>query len=154
MGNISAYLYNSSSHQLDLCDDLIEWQDVKLHIHIRSGVSISQSNRKRILEYMQYTKPSFSYMKHNSIVLLYDQKTKPPFFRSNVSGDIISHISSELSIWIIKNTSIDLQMIDVNISTCDYLISLKETQEILSCETSKDMPCETLHVIDNTNSDK
>ncbi len=84
-----------------------------------------------ILEYLQYMHPVLSYAYSGTIYLLYNPKNKPPFLRSNVANEIISYISSELSIWMVKNGLPDPRMLDVDITIVSYKTAVQDIVNII-----------------------
>jgi uncharacterized secreted protein with C-terminal beta-propeller domain len=118
MGN---YIYTSSKPTLSLCESLIDDNDdILINIQLYTCKNPNDNDSKRILDFLQFTHPTFCYMCHNKIWLVYNQKITPSFLRSNVASSVISYLTSELTIWIIQNMSLDLCMISINISIGDY----------------------------------
>jgi hypothetical protein len=123
---------------VDLCDDIINDQDdILIIVRLYAFNPINDTPTQKILEYLQYTNPTLCYMFKSTIYLVYDQSKNPPFLRSNVASDVISHLSSELTMFIVKNTSINLRMMNVHVSTADYALLLKQTNTFMSMSNFK-----------------
>jgi len=106
-------------------------KDILFIIRLHSHNKFTNATTQEVLEYLQYTNPSFSYMCRSAIYLVYDQNNKHPFLRSNIASDIIAHLSSELSMWIVKNTKIDLRTVGVNVLISDYEHLLKQANAFM-----------------------
>ena len=85
-----------------------------IHMHISNVLQNEDINS--ILEYIKDTGVAFAEIKHNKIYCTYDPTITEPLLRSNIISEIISYVASEFSIWIIKNTKIDLQMLNISLN--------------------------------------
>jgi hypothetical protein len=113
------------SYKKKLCDDILQDSDTYLiRSSIRSHDKIVDS--KYILNFLQKTQPVISYIHNRYIMLLYDGSKKRPVLRSNISGDILSTLSSEIAIYCIKNNICEPYTIDIDITLTTYEEGLKE----------------------------
>ena len=85
---------------------------IKIIIYTMQSLDDKQLNS--ILDYLKYTNYSHAETDRN-IIILYYHHTQPAFLRSNVHHEIISYISSELTIFLLKNLLIEPRMIQVSI---------------------------------------
>jgi hypothetical protein len=122
--------YFSKTKKNKLCEDIIEdHEDFAITINIYTMKPLSFCEPDIIMDYLQYTNPVLTYSHNNSIHLLYRPDKKLPFLRSNISGEIISYLSSELTIFLVKN-NIEPRMIDIHFLIEPYktlLCNLKTT---------------------------
>jgi uncharacterized secreted protein with C-terminal beta-propeller domain len=133
MGN---YIYPASKPTLSLCESLInDNDDILINVQLHTGTIPNDDESKKILDFLQFTHFTFCYMCHNTIWLVYNQKTTPSFLRSNVTSTAITYLTSELTIWILRNTFLDLHMISINISVGTYN-TLLETVNIYMTDTA------------------
>lgn len=108
-----AYSYFLTESKRKLCDDIIDDIDFTLHITIHSiGITPDYS---KLLEYLQSTNPILSYWYCKSIYLLYSPKQKYLNLRSNVSGDIISTLSGDITRYCLLNRVCDPYCVEVDI---------------------------------------
>lgn len=115
-----------SKKTVHLSDDLLnDDEEFVIKINIYTMKTFSLDDIQAILTYLQYTNPVVSYMYEHRIYLLYKPSKISPFLRSNKSGEIISYMSSELTLWLIKN-NIEPRMIDIHIEVREYKLLLDE----------------------------
>ena len=116
MGN---YFYSSKLKYL--CDGILpENTDMLIIIRIHTDKQLEDDIKNKLSDYLQYTNPTIINITKRTLYMLYNQKNKVSFLRSNNIADIISYLSSELAIWITKNSDIDLRMVGVSIMIGDY----------------------------------
>jgi hypothetical protein len=118
---------------VQLCDGLLEDDACfMLRIYIYTENKMSMEDRIKILESLQYTHSVYSFIDRSCISLLFNPNKQVPFLRSNVASDIISSMSSEIAMWLTKNTNLNLRMINVNINVNSYEILSDEFANILT----------------------
>ncbi len=123
-------LYSQPETRKKLCDDIIEDTDFSIQITIHSLGKFPDFTE--LLGYLQSTAPSLSYSYCKSIYLLYDAKNKHPVLRSNVSGEIIALMASDVTRYCIVNNICDPYYVEVDLVVEDHqlakahLISLME----------------------------
>ncbi len=116
---------STNNNTKKLCNDLIEDTDVFLiKVVIRSYNKLENGNR--ILDFLQKTGPAVSYQHGKFISLLYDASKKNVMLRSNVSGEILSTLSSEIAVYCIKSDICEPYMIDVEINITSYYEGIKD----------------------------
>ena len=116
--------YFSKTKKNKLCEDIIEDDEdflITINMHVMKPLSFCEPDI--IMDYLQYTNPVLTYSYNNTIYLLYRPARKSPFLRSNISGEIISYLSSELTIFLIKN-NMEPRMIDIHFLIEPYNILL------------------------------
>ena len=104
-----------------LCDDILDDMDFSINITIHSIGKFPDFST--LVDHLQATSPSLSYFYCKSIYLLYDYKHRHPTLRSNVSGEIISLISSDVTRYCIVNNICDPYSVEVDIIIEDYSIA-------------------------------
>jgi hypothetical protein len=130
MGNIFSYGERPTKKLYsDVIDDVT---DFVIEINIYTIVKLESKHQMAILEYLQFMHPTMSYICNNTIFLIFNQKQKSPFLRSNESGELIAYISSELSIWLLKNLGIDIRMVNIEISIGSYTTILHTLLKTIS----------------------
>jgi hypothetical protein len=125
MGSTLSYFYNTEKK---LCNEIITDEQIFLiKVLIRTSDLIENNiNDALILDLLQKTNPYISYMHNRLIYLLYDGSKKEWDFKSNISGDIISFITAEITKCCIKNNICDPNIIEIQIIMQPYQVSLNE----------------------------
>lgn len=131
MGVMLSYLYGSAEKKL--CNEIIsDEQTFLIKILIRCADVIEKNiDDLSILDEMQKTAPWISYMHNKLIYLLYDGKKQSWNFKSNISGDIISNITSTITKYCIKNNLYEPYMIEVQIILQPYETSLNDILKVI-----------------------
>lgn len=111
MGQIYSYL--TPKENTKLCEDFLDNCAFAVDITIHSMDKVA--SYADLLEYLNKTHPVLGYTYCKSIYLLYDYDQKYPRFRSNMSGDIISELSSDVTRFCITNNICDVYYVEVNI---------------------------------------
>lgn len=110
--------------------DTIRDTDVFLcNICFSTHDKISTEDKTALLNYINDKGPVVMYHGERSIMLLFNSRIRQPILRSNVTTHIISELASELSIWILKNTKINIYSSDVSIQFGDYISFYNMIQE-------------------------
>ena len=109
----------STKSEKSLCTDLIPRDTdfaIMISLHVFKSNALLDDVKYKILEYLSYTRFTFSYMTDSYIYLMYKPDNKVPFIRSPCVADIISYMSSEFAIWFVKNIpQADLRMMSIDI---------------------------------------
>ena len=139
MGSTISYFYNTGRYvyksvfdkngfDKKLCNEILfDNQTFLITIIIRCNDNIEKKiDDLSILDIMQYTGPYISYMHNKLIYLLYDGSKQPWTFRSNISGDIISIITSDITKHCINNNLYEPYLIEIHINVQPYQTSLNE----------------------------
>ncbi len=122
MGQVYAYFNTETKRKL--CDDIVNDSDFSLKINIFCNEPAPDYSD--LLTYLQLTNPVISYCYAKSIYLIYSPKKKAPFLRSNISGDIISILSADVTRYCILNEICDPYCVEVSIIS-DTLANATET---------------------------
>jgi len=102
--NFSNQNINMSIEHKKLCDDLID-KDLLVVLSVNNlGESPDLTG---LLDELNKTKPVHAYNYGKTIYLVYSADLKYPMFRSNLSGDIISHLVGMATRYLIKNQVCD-----------------------------------------------
>jgi hypothetical protein len=110
----------TNAHAADVLADT----DLTINIRIHAYQPPSPETNKQILEYLQHTHPVVSYAHGYFITLLYKPDIRTPFIRSNVVRDLISYMSSELAVYLVKETEVDPRMIDIRVEQEAYTLAM------------------------------
>jgi hypothetical protein len=110
--------YWYSREPVKLCDDLVEDRDFLISISIHT--INSHRDFSKIVDYLQQTGVSMSYTNGHSIYLLYSPSKQTPILRSNISGDIISSLSSEITRQCLIQKICDPHFVEVSITFMSY----------------------------------
>jgi hypothetical protein len=131
MGSIISYAYATTEKKL--CNEIIlDNETFLIKILIRCTEVVEKNiDDLLILNALQETNPWISYMHNKLIYLLYDGNKQPWNFRSNISGDIISNITANITKHCIKNNLYDPYMIEVQIIMQPYNTSLNEILKVI-----------------------
>jgi hypothetical protein len=114
-------IYSRSPTSKKLCDDILDDLDFSINITIHSMGKFP--NFSSLVDHLQSTSPSLSYFYCKSIYLLYDSKNRHPTLRSNVSGEIIALIASDVTRYCIVNNVCDPYCVEVDIVIEEYAIA-------------------------------
>jgi hypothetical protein len=109
MGQVFSYFLPAKKRKL--CDDILTGEDFSIQIIIHSLDRLV--NYSSLLDHLQSTNPVMSYVHYNSLYLLYSPEHKLPLLRSNISGDIISSVSAQISRYCVMNKICDPYYIEV-----------------------------------------
>lgn len=107
-----------------LCDELID-NNADIVISISVFAANTSVDLIGLMNFLQRTHPVYSYTHNKKIILIYSPKNKPTRLRSNVSGEIISSITHEVTKYLINYRVCDPYSIEVSISLEDSNTSLK-----------------------------
>lgn len=131
MGQVISWPRNYENKRL--CDDILDDDSCFIiRIYMYCGNPIDRKYQLPILESLQYTRSVYSFIDTNCVTLLFNPNKSSPFLRSNVVSDIIASLSSEVSMWLTKNTNIDLRMITVHIDVGEYTSLLNDFKQTIS----------------------
>jgi len=132
MGTTLSYFYNTEKK---LCNEMITDEQIFLiKVLIRSSEILDNNiDNRLILDLLQKTNPYLSYMYNKLIYLLYDGSKKEWNFKSNISGDIISYITTEITKFCIKNNICEPNIIEVQIIIQPYNVALNEILNAIKC---------------------
>jgi len=114
-------IYSRSPISKKLCDDILDDIDFSIYITIHSIGKFPDFTS--LVDHLQSTSPTLSYFYCKSIYLLYDSKNKHPTFRSNISGEIISLLSSDITRYCLLNKICDPYCVEVEIVIEDFTTS-------------------------------
>jgi hypothetical protein len=115
--------YSVVSPSRKLCDDIIKDNDEFLiTVHIRT---LNDCKIDMLLNYMQNTGPCISYIHKKTMYLIYSNKYKQYRLRSNISGELISALSSEVTINCMKHNICEPYTLEVDIVLQPYDTSLR-----------------------------
>ena len=110
MGNL--YSYYTTNKQIKLCDEYIGDKEFNIHIKIHSFDSF---NLSEITEYLQYLNPINSETLDKTIILKFNGAKKDISMRSDLSGDIICSIATDITKYCITNSICDPYYVEVSI---------------------------------------
>lgn len=146
MGQLYSYFLPESKREL--CDDIVNDIDFALHITIRNIGK--PPNYSVLLEHLQSTNPVLSYWYCKSIYLLYSPKQKHPNLRSNISGNIISTLSAEVTRYCLLNRVCDPYCVEVDILAEPH----KTARDALLLLIKNNLYYGKLHGIENLSEEK
>ena len=131
MGSLISNAYATTEKKL--CNEIIlDNETFLIKILIRCTEVVEKNiDDLSILNALQETNPWISYMHNKLIYLLYDGTKQPWNFKSNISGDIISNITANITKHCIKNNLYDPYMIEVQIIMQPYNTSLNEILKVI-----------------------
>jgi len=107
MGNLYSYYTNNR-----ICDDYIGDKEFSIHIKIHS---MDLFNLSEITEYLQYLNPISSETKDKIIILRFNNAKKPILLRSDISGEIISNVVTDITKYCITNSLCDPYYVEASI---------------------------------------
>jgi hypothetical protein len=106
---------------------MIEDIDFTIRITIHSSDKIN--GYAELLEHLQLTSPTVSYTYCKTLYLLYNPRVKQPVLRSNISGDIISSLASEITKFLIVSSICDVYLVEVEINIQNHEQSVVQLLE-------------------------
>lgn len=146
MGQIYSYFLPESKRKL--CDDIVDDIDFSLHVTIHNiGRTPDYS---KLLAHLQSTNPVLSYWYCKSIYLLYSPKQKHANLRSNISGDIISTLSAEVTRYCLLNRVCDPYCVEIDIIAEPH----KTARDALLLLIKNNLYYGKLHGIENLSEEK
>lgn len=107
--------YTSEILSRKLCDDIVH-DDEDFVIDIWVYTTTSPVDLRSVMEHLQKTHPMYSYTSNRYITLIYAPNKKTAVLRSNVSGEMISGITYEVTSYLIKNKICEPINVEVSIS--------------------------------------
>ena len=107
MGNLYSYFTNTR-----ICDDYMGDKEFSIHIKIHS---MEPPNLAEITEYLQYLNPVSSETTDKIIILRFNSAKKPILLRSDISGEIISNIVTDITKYCIINSVCDPYYVEASI---------------------------------------
>jgi hypothetical protein len=106
-------LYSYFSPRRMLCSDYLDDTDFSIQITIHTLGK--NPDYMPLVDYLQATNPALSYTYCKSVYLLYSNAIKYPMLRSNISGEIISSVSADVTRYCILNNICDPYNVEVDI---------------------------------------
>ena len=107
MGNL--YSYNTNTR---ICDDYLGDKEFSIHIKIHSCDAL---NLAEVAEYLQYLKPVSCISTDKIIILRFNGAKKPILLRSDISGEIISSVVTDITKYCINNSLCDPYYVEASI---------------------------------------
>lgn len=114
-----------------LCDDLVD-DETDFVVNIWVYAAVTPIDLRSTMEHLQHTHPLYSYTCNKNITLIYSSGKKPVRLRSNVSGEIISSLTYEVTNYLLKNRICDPYAVEVSISTEKSDLALKKLLEYIA----------------------
>jgi hypothetical protein len=146
--NLWPIYYSIVSPPKKLCHDIIKDNEdflIIIRVHTLNNNSINV-----LLDYLQNTYPAISYINNKTIYLIYSNEHKHYRLRSNISGELISGLSSEVVLNCIKYNICEPYTLEVNITLQPYDTSLRYIIKQIEENNYKGY----LHGIDNLSQEK
>lgn len=123
---------HSKQHTTKLYNTLLDTdEDFLIAIDCYTNLTLTEEQLRGIVNYLQYTKPVLTYAHRTTIYLLYQPSKQSVFLRSNVLSEIVSYLSSELTIQLMRN-SIEPRMINICVSSGAYEVLLDNLKKIIT----------------------
>lgn len=115
MGNWLHKTSDKTPTSKKLCDDLIT-DETDIVVNIWVYAAVTPVDLRTTMEHLQQTGPLHSYTVNKLITLIYSPSQKPVRLRSNVSGEIISQITYEVTGYLIRNRICEPYAVEVSLS--------------------------------------
>jgi hypothetical protein len=112
-----------------ICDDILDDMDFSVQITIHSIGKFPDFTP--LINHLQSTSPTLSYSYCKTIYLVYDVKNKHPTFRSNISGEIIALLASDVTRYCILNKICDPYYVEVDIMIEDYHMAKAKIMQLV-----------------------
>lgn len=121
-------------------------------INIHSMNYLDNIDVHNILHFLSNTQTVLAYGYEQSFYLLYNSEIKEPSLRSNSFSDIISYMSSELTIFLMKHLDIkkELRFLDVRIESGNVISLISKIKNIIK----HDKYLGEIYGVENLNEDK
>jgi hypothetical protein len=132
-----------------LCDDLV-YDESDLTIKVFIYTNTQNINLVPLVHHLQMTKPVYTYSCGRNITLLYSPDKEPTHFRSNISGEMIVSIASDVTSYLIKNNICDPASIEVKIIVEPHALGLKNMLEYMEQNNYQG----NMHGLDNLSAEK
>lgn len=124
------HLYSSlfiSQQPIKLCDDCVPGDTFMASITIHSDGKMPPADAlSKVAEYLNHTRPVATYAFCKTIHLLYNNSIKYPLLRSNVTGEMISGIASDVVRFCIKNEICDPYYVEVVLTAIPFSEGLEQ----------------------------
>jgi len=122
-------LYSKMPVSKKICDDILDDMDFSVQITIHSIGKFPDFTP--LINHLQSTSPTLSYSYCKTIYLVYDVKNKHPTFRSNISGEIIALLASDVTRYCILNKICDPYYVEVDIMIEDYHMAKAKIMQLV-----------------------